>query len=81
MPIYAITIAKGGPKLDRAGIEEKDCPSSTVECHVVLGGRGRGLHARAADMSDLAHAVESFADRPVIDRTAIEGLYRLETKG
>ena len=93
IPIYAITVAKGGPKLERADIEEKDCqtpigvnlPSkagdTNIDCHSIQGGRGRGLHARAADMSDLARSVEGVVDRPVIDQTGIKGLYRLETSG
>lgn len=91
MPIYALVVAKGGPKLEKADVEEKDCPASTninlqpgdtiVECHVIYGGRGRGLHARAADVSDLARAVEAWTDRPLIDQTGIKGLYRIATKG
>jgi uncharacterized protein (TIGR03435 family) len=91
MPIYAVTIAKGGLKLAKADIEEKDCPASAnlnllpgdpvVECHMFVGGRGRGLHARAANMADLVRAVEAFTDRPVIDETALNGLYRFETSG
>ena len=91
MPIYAVTIAKGGLKLAKADIEEKDCPASAnlnllpgdpvLECHMFAGGRGRGLHARAANMADLVRAVEAFADRPVIDQTGLQGLYRFETSG
>ena len=32
-------------------------------------------------MSDLAVAVESFTDRPVVNRTAISGLFQIETTG
>jgi len=47
MPIYAALINKNGPKLDKAKIEEKDCPepgTGGVACHILVGGRGRGLH-------------------------------------
>jgi uncharacterized protein (TIGR03435 family) len=91
MPIYAVIIAKGGPNLAKADIGEKDCPVSAnlnllpgdpvVECHMFLGGRGRGLHARAANIADLVHSVEGFTDRPVIDQTGLQGLYRFETTG
>jgi uncharacterized protein (TIGR03435 family) len=50
-------------------------------CHVFNGGMGRGLHARAANMSDLASFVENWTDRPLLDKTGIKGLYRVETKG
>lgn len=71
--------------------KERDCPFSpnlpllpgdpVVECHVFVGGRGRGLHARAANLSDLVHFVAAFTDRPVIDQTNLKGLYRFETSG
>jgi bla regulator protein blaR1 len=91
MPIYAVIIAKGGPNLAKADIEEKDCAfsanlnllpgDSIVECHMFVGGRGRGLHARAANLSDLVQFVEGFTDRPVIDQTGLAGLYRFNTSG
>jgi len=93
MPVYALAVAKGGPKLQRSDIEEKDCPEASPDspgtpprstpdvCHVFNGGRGRGLHARAANMSDLVAFVESWTDRPLLDKTGIKGLYRFETKG
>ena len=92
MPIYALLVGKGGPKLQQADIAEKDCPDVTpgpnvrpgdpvVACHVFLGGQGRGLHARAADMGDLASFVENWSGRPLLDKTGIQGLYRIETQG
>lgn len=87
MPVYAVVVAKGGPKLQKADIEEKDCPENpggsgdgTVVCHRFNGGRGRGLHARAVSMSDLASWVQSWTDRPLIDKTGIKGLYHIETE-
>jgi bla regulator protein BlaR1 len=90
MPVYALVVAKGGPKLEKADIEEKDCPEGQPEmtlggpvtaCHVFNGGRGRGLHARAADMADLVGFVEGWTDRPLLDKTGIKGLYRFDTSG
>jgi len=94
MPMYALVVAKGGLKLQRADIDEKDCPEASLAalgpqtastpmpdvCHAFTGGMGRGLHARAATMSDLATFVESWTDRPILDKTGIQGLYRFETK-
>jgi uncharacterized protein (TIGR03435 family) len=93
MPVYALLVAKGGPKLQRADIDEKDCPEASLNvlgpaststpmpdvCHAFNGGVGRGLHARAANMSDLASFVENWTDRPLLDKTGIQGLYRFET--
>src|SRR5215471_438453 len=95
MPVYALLAAKGGPKLQRADIDEKDCPEASVNalgpvspstpipdvCHAFNGGMGRGLYSRASNISDLAAYVENWTDRPLLDKTGIKGLYRFETKG
>jgi uncharacterized protein (TIGR03435 family) len=85
LPVYAVTVSKGGPKLEKAGIEEKDCADGVsgtgIVCHNFMGGRGRGLHGKAVDMSDLALFVSNWTDRPVLDETGIQGLYHIETRG
>jgi len=90
IPVYALVVGKGGPKLQKADIEEKDCPESApatapgtpnTACHTFMGGRGRGLHSRAVDMSDLASFVENWTDRPLLDKTGIKGLFHIETSG
>jgi bla regulator protein blaR1 len=95
MPVYALLVAKGGPKLQRADIDEKDCPEASLNalgpvipstpipnvCHAFNGGMGRGLYSRASNISDLAAYVENWTDRPLLDKTGIHGLYRFETKG
>jgi len=78
LPVYVIAVGKGGPKLEKSGVSEKDC--DTQPCHVFTGGRGRGLHGQAVDMADLAMYVENWAERPVIDRTGIKGRFHIETK-
>ena len=92
MPVYALVVAKGGPKLQPADIDEENCPAAVPAplgpvtsatplpdvCHAFTGGAGRGLHARAVTMSDLAAFVESWTDRPLLDRTRLSGLYRFD---
>lgn len=85
-PIYAVVVAKGGPKLEKATIEEKDCQnggafSSGGSCHNPSGGQGRGIHGGAIDLSDVALFVSNWADRPVIDQTGLRGLYNIQTDG
>ena len=84
MTVYAIVVAKDGPKLEKAKVEEKDCPEGRandgVSCHEFMGGQGRGLHGQAVDMADLALYVENWAEHPVVDRTGIHGLFHIETK-
>jgi uncharacterized protein (TIGR03435 family) len=97
MPVFALVVAKGGPKLQKASVDEKDCPGPEVRaaeaatlrpgdtptaCHSISGGQGRGLHARAADLTDVINYLENWtADRPLIDKTGVKGLYRFDTKG
>jgi len=88
MPVYALVVGKGGPKLQRADVDEKDCPDAlpTLDladpaCHSLVGGRGRGLHGRAASIADLVNHVENWTDRPLLDKTGIKGLFRIDTKG
>jgi len=84
MQVFAVVVAKDGPKMEKAKVQEKDCPevrpSDGFSCHEFMGGQGRGLHGQAVDMSDLVLYVEDWAERPVIDRTGIQGLYHIETR-
>jgi uncharacterized protein (TIGR03435 family) len=82
-PLYALTVARGGPKLEAAGLEEKDCESRSgaQACHQIGGGQGRGLHAVAADMDDVVVFVQNWTDKPMVDKTGLTALYRLNTEG
>lgn len=83
-PVYALVVGKNGPKLQKAKVEEKDCPEAPggpdTSCHEFWGGQGRGLHGYAVDMSDLALAVQNWTDRPIVNETGVKGLFQIETK-
>ena len=86
MPAYIVTVAKNGPKLHKSSLEEKDCPESPVgdgrlACHIINGGMGRGLHAKAVTVSDIVTFVENWSDRPIVDKTGLQGLFEVETDG
>ena len=85
MPAYVIAPVKKGPKLGKIVTEEKDCPLQPPDdgfyCHHMNGDMGRGLHGQAVDMSDIALYVENWMDRPVVDQTGIQGLYKIDTEG
>jgi uncharacterized protein (TIGR03435 family) len=84
LPVYELTVAKGGPKLEKAAVEEKDCPVGPTAgnpCHSFNGGMGRGMHAKAVNMQDLSRFIENWTDLPVLDRTRLTGLYAIETEG
>jgi uncharacterized protein (TIGR03435 family) len=48
-------------------------------CHVVNGGPGFGIRSRAVTMEDIARDVSGWADRPIVDKTGLEGLYEINT--
>lgn len=85
LPIYAVVVAKGGAKLQKAAVEEKGCPdvsaNNGLTCHSVIGGQGRGMHGKAVSVADLASFAESWSDRPIVDKTGIAGLFEVDTEG
>jgi uncharacterized protein (TIGR03435 family) len=83
MPVYALTVAEGGPKLQKSTIDEKDCASDIgpEACHSFVGGLGHPLNARAIDMDDLAHYISNWTDLPVVNRTGLSGLFTVDTEG
>jgi len=92
MPVYAIVVAKGGPKFERSKVEEKDCerpvdestPEGKTLCHAWDFVReGASLlvvrKGAAVDMSDLVSSISgSITDRPVVDKTGLKGLFKME---
>ena len=76
--VYAVTIGKNGPKLQTSTMREENCDET---CHQIAGGQGKGIHAHAASLADLIRFCENFTDRPLLDRTALHGLYDIETTG
>src|SRR5262249_40227791 len=87
LPAYVITVAKGGPKMPKAAVEEKDCkadppsPDDPAACHILQGGQGQGMHGKAVSVEEMIRGVERFADRPVVDQTGLKGLYNVQTEG
>jgi uncharacterized protein (TIGR03435 family) len=83
MSVYVLTVASGGPKLQKSAIAEKDCSFDTDPqgCHNFVGGLGHPLNARAINMDDLVHYIENWTDLPVVNRTALSGLFTVNTEG
>jgi uncharacterized protein (TIGR03435 family) len=90
MSVYALTVASGGPKLQKSAIAEKDCTVHSLwlwsgtdpeACHNFVGGFGHPLNAKAIDMDDLVHYIANWTDLPVVNRTALSGLFSVNTEG
>jgi len=74
MPIYALTVAKGGPKL-REGSPDVT-PEGPPALAFVIYPDGVKLPARSATVGEFASVLQRAAmDRPVIDQTGISGRY------
>ncbi len=71
MPIYELSVAGGGPRLQRS---RQDCAASAFACH---GFSGNPLHltGTGVDMFDLALILTTYADRPVVDKTQLAGVF------
>jgi uncharacterized protein (TIGR03435 family) len=83
MTVYALIVANGGPKLQKSAVAEKDCIFDTDQqgCHTFVGGLGHPLNAKAINMDDLADYITNWTDLPVVNRTALTGLFTVNTEG
>jgi uncharacterized protein (TIGR03435 family) len=83
MSVYALTVATGGPKLQKSALAEKDCTfnADPEACHNFVGGLGHPLNAKAIDMDDLVHYIGNWTDLPVVNHTALSGLFTVNTEG
>jgi uncharacterized protein (TIGR03435 family) len=83
MPVYALTVASDGEKLEKAAIGENQCAFKTgaEACHSFAGGLGHPLIANAIDMDDLVHYIANWTDLPVVNHTVLGGLFTVNTEG
>ena len=83
MSVYALSVASGGPKLRKSPVTDEGCTFDTAPegCHSFIPGFGHPLHARAIDMDDVAHYIENWTNLPVVNRTALGGLFTVNTEG
>lgn len=87
IPVYALTVARSGPKLTRTpekGDLTKTADGRVLEHHGLNGfnrvpgpdGAARmRLNFQASSMGDTAGALGGFFDRPVVDQTGLTGEY------
>jgi len=77
MPVYVLTIGRGGPKLATSNSDDK--------FRINISGSPRGqedrlLVGKKASMANLAQTIGLIVDRPVLDRTGITGEFSFEAK-
>jgi uncharacterized protein (TIGR03435 family) len=87
MPVYALTPAKGGPKIQR--FQEGDCarvdpanppappaPAEKPLCGFNILARGK-WNASGITMQQVASGLADITSRPVIDKTGLTGLFNV----
>lgn len=71
LPIYALKLAKGGPKMTRSAENTYGLPTQS--------GHGHGSQQQRKftnnSMSDFALGMQPYMDRPVVDKTGLPGRY------
>jgi len=75
MPVYALTVAKGGPKLTKSGNTANDLRNQTDDTN------GMEMEFDNTSMADFALGIMQYVlDKPVIDQTGIKGKYNFKLK-
>lgn len=74
LPVYAIQIAKGGPKLTQTARKLEDGTSFSYTCPPALTYRNYSISEFAKVMQ------EAFLDRPVVDQTGLKNRYDFDLK-
>jgi len=69
LPVYAIEIAKGGPKIKPAN------PGEQPDGDDNRNGQDEKITLTAASLNDFATRLKIFVDRPVVDQTGLLGKY------
>jgi bla regulator protein blaR1 len=90
VPVYALSIAKGGPRLTpwQPGTCTPVEPGAVVDtppdkrCRVLIRPRGPNLalEGKGATVSEIAKLLFLLVDRPVVDRTELTGRYDIDVE-
>jgi uncharacterized protein (TIGR03435 family) len=74
--IYALMVAKGGPKLKESTVSPDATPEGPPPLVFLLSSQGARLAGRNATMAALAAVMQRSAlDRPMVDQTELSGRY------
>jgi len=76
-PVYALIVAKNGPKLKEAAPDPDLATDSPAPKTTFSGNDVVHMEFPKVTMTALAEVLERYADRPVIDETGLEGYYQL----
>ena len=71
MPVFALTLAKGGPKLEKSALDPNGGPGNNGNG---AGGIETHRYTNTA-MPDLALMLMIYTDRPIVDQTGLQGRF------
>ena len=71
MPVFALTVTKGGPKMEKSALDPNGGPGNNGNG---AGGVESHRYTNTA-MPDLALMLMIYTDRPIVDRTGLEGRF------
>jgi uncharacterized protein (TIGR03435 family) len=74
VPVYALTVAPGGPKLTRSPAA-RTCAREEQQCGRLPGGPASGLSGINVSVTRLADDLTLWLEREVVDRTGLTGVY------
>jgi bla regulator protein BlaR1 len=74
MPVYELVVAKNGSRLQKSS---KDCDAGASGCHGFSGNPLR-MTGSSVDIFDLTLMLRVYAERPVLDRTGLQGVFDLK---
>jgi uncharacterized protein (TIGR03435 family) len=71
LSVYALTVAKGGPKMEKSAGDPNGLPNENDN----ENGGQRTMQVENMTMRELCLLLTYFLDRPVVDRTGLAGRY------
>lgn len=87
LPVYELTVAKGGPKLQPPNCIQRELGDTTIApgktlrdyCGFSWGSLAGGrLQSSSTTMANLAHQLSRLLSRTVVDKTGITGEFRIQ---
>jgi uncharacterized protein (TIGR03435 family) len=85
--VYALVVGKGGLKLEKSKFQEQNCGDTSSKwvgnpaCHFLNGSPDGGLHGASVTIAQVVEYVNNFTDRPLFDKTGLNGFYDVQTEG
>ena len=77
MPIYALTVDKGGPKLTEASPDDPAKPNNPGRSGYSVSPGSMHIYADKMTIANMAATLTTSMDRPVIDQTGLTGQYKI----